>query len=482
MSGNEPQLRDPRQPDSAPGRLHRAALQATGRDVTPAPIRIVHIGLGSFAKAHQAWYTARADDHAEWGIAAFTVRSSAVAEQLAPQDGLFTLIERGPERDRFEIVDSIVEVNAGACVERFVELLESPAIAIVTLTITEPGYRLRADGVPDLEDPAVQADLEVLRDALQNPQSVLGSATPQTPLARLVLGLAARRRAGGGPISVVPCDNVPENGLFVRRGVISLAETVSPEDADWISQNVSFVSTSVDRITPRTTPADVETVLDSTGWFDAAPVVTEPFSSWVLSGEFPAGRPAWESSGAQFVDEIEPFERRKLWLLNGAHSLLAYRGIQRGYRTVAEAIGDETLRSEVETLWDEDVRHLPATLDLGRYRDDLQARYQNSRIEHQLAQIALEGATKLRVRFPEVALAERQEGRTAKGCATVIAAWLTLVLNGKDLGDAQSDTIQAARTESDPVVALILLIDPRLTEDDALVTLIRNLVHEYSSE
>ena len=130
---------------------------------------------------------------------------------------------------------------------------------------------------------------------------------------------------------------------------------------DWIRSEVSFVSTMVDRITPATTPADVAAVRRLAGWDDAAPVVAEPFAEWVLAGEFPAGRPAWEAGGARFVDDVEPFERRKLWLLNAGHSLLAYRGLLRGRATIADAVADPGLRAHLEQLWEEQRADLPST-------------------------------------------------------------------------------------------------------------------------
>ena len=283
---------------------------------TPAPsVGIVHLGVGAFHRSHQAWYTDMVDDAAEWGIAGFTGRSPEVARLLTPQDGLYTLITRSDRVDEARIVSSLATVTDGADLDRLAGTLAAPATKLVTLTITEPGYSTDSDGVP----------------------------------ARLLRGLDARRRADAGPIAVVPCDNLPGNGGRLSEILHELASGVL---SDWLTESVSFVSTSVDRITPAATAADRATAEVLTGWEDAAPVVTEPFHNWILSGDFPAGRPAWERAGAQFVDDIEPFERRKLWLLNGAHSTLAYLGLHRGHRTVTEAIDDPVCRAAVQALWE----------------------------------------------------------------------------------------------------------------------------------
>ncbi len=205
---------------------------------------------------------------------------------------------RSEDGDRVSVISSIVEAVDGADLDRFVDLLVAPETAIVTITVTEAGYRLTAEGLPNLSDPAVVADLARLQaifvaDPL--PESYVDG--PSTTLGRLVLGLEARRRAGVGPIAVVPCDNMPANGQFVATGLTALALTASAETAEWIAQNVSFVSTSVDRITPKTTPDVLATAAALSGWNDNAAVVTEPFKDWVLCGEFPGWTPSLGKRG-----------------------------------------------------------------------------------------------------------------------------------------------------------------------------------------
>ena len=262
---------------------------------------------------------------------------------LGEQDGLYTLLVRGPEASTPEVVGALRAVHPGDDVDALRAYLASPDVAVVTTTVTEAGYRRDESGRLDLGSEAVRHDLAVL----------VGDAegAPSTTPGRLVDGLRARRAAGAGPIAVVPCDNVPDNGAMVAQVVRDLAERVDPELAAWVDEHVSFVTTMVDRITPRTTDADLDEVRRLTGVDDRAVVVTEPFTEWVLSGDFPAGRPRWEDAGARFVDDIHPFETRKLWLLNGAHSLLAYAGSARGHETVADAMADPEVRGWVDEWW-----------------------------------------------------------------------------------------------------------------------------------
>lgn len=258
-------------------------------------------------------------------------------------------------------------------------------------------------------------------------------ATVTTVPGKLVLGLAVRRAAGLGAIAVVPCDNVPDNGPMVRRVVLDLAAAVDPALAAWIGDRVSFVTTMVDRITPRTTEQDVDDLRQATEVEDASVVVTEPFAEWVLSGDFPAGRPAWHEVGARFVDDIEPWEQRKLRLLNGSHSLMAYAAPILGHTTVAEAIADPRVRQWVEQWWDDAAEHLPLPAEeIATYRQALLTRYANPRIRHLLTQIAADGSQKLPIRFGPTL-------RSAVGGAAVP--------NGAPVADVQAD--EATRLQAD---------------------------------
>lgn len=450
------------------------------RPAAAPPVRIVHLGLGAFSRSHLAWYTAHAEDASEWGIAAYAGRSRDLADRLTAQGGLYTLVERGPERDRFEVIGSVVRAHAGDDLESLLRDLAAPETAVVTLTITETGYASTPDGSPDLDHFGMAKDLEVLR-ALGSDAAVATRARPVTALGRLVLGLELRRRADGPALALVSCDNLPDNGGRLRRGIEGLAAAAFPALPDWLAGHVSFVSTSVDRITPRAEAEDVAEIAATTGWLDEAPVIAEPFSDWVLSGDFSAGRPAWESAGATFVSDLEPYEFRKLWMLNGAHTLLACAGLLRGHVTVAEAIADPECRSAVERLWDEDARNLPAGLCLDRYRAALLERFSNARIEHRLEQIAIDSLAKLRVRVAPVAERERLAGRTAHGCATVIGAWAAALNAGFCRTDAAEGDITAALVSPVPRAHLVDLVSSVLAADPRFVAEVDREFERFSA-
>ena len=424
------------------------------------PVRIVHLGLGAFHRAHQAWYTQRANniDTEGWGIEAFTGRTPGAAAALTAQDCLYTLIERGPEIDSATLIESISAASDGGDVARWRQAFEDPAVVIVTLTITEAGYRLKPNGKLDVADPQVVADIEALR----------GNAGAITAPGRLVDGLRARRAAEVGAIAVVSCDNLPGNGQLIREAVLTLANQFDPSLADWIGENVSFVSTVVDRITPATTPMDVSEAFALTGFADAVPVVTDPFSEWVLCGDFPGGRPNWHRVGARLVDDIVPFEQRKLWLLNAGHSLLAYRGLLRGHATIAEAMLDEDCHSELETLWRDTCPILPfEEKEMEAALGALRERFSNARIQHRLLQIATDGSAKLIPRIINPIRCRLAAGRSVGAAHSgVIAAW-AVHLTGRDRRDPATDTLAgriSGVTSFDAATAVLEFLAPDLRD------------------
>lgn len=459
-------------------------LSSSMHDAPRPPVRLVHLGLGAFHRAHQVWYTQHANqatdpDAPGWGYASFTGRSPRTSDALAPQDGLYTLMVRSEAGDSPEVIEALVEPRPASDVDRFVELLAAPATAVVTLTVTEAGYHLDPSGALDTDDPAVVSDVTALREA-ESPDKAreLGTAA-----GKIVAGLSARRAADAGGLAVMSCDNITGNGATTRASVMGLATLVDPELAEWIGNNVTFPSTSIDRITPASEPELSESVASSCGWEDASPVVTEPFSSWVIEGEFPAGRPQWETAGAEFVADVAPFERRKLWLLNGSHSLMAYLGQLRGHTTVAEAVADSAVLKRVNALWDEASRHLTdPELHIPEYREALLERFRNPRIKHLLQQIGTDGGTKQQMRAVPILRAERAEGREGTAAATSIAAWVAFLLGVGDIRDTREEEIRDALTAEDPVRALVGVLAPDLAEDPTVVELVRGQVKELNNE
>jgi fructuronate reductase len=431
---------------------------------------MLHLGLGSFFRAHQAWYTDRAED--DWGIAAFSGRRPELAQALQAQGGLYTLITRSPDADRFDVIESLSRAHPAANQEAWLSYFGSPEVRVVTVTVTEAGYVRGADGRLDTQ--AVAADIAALRG---DPAAPVASAP-----ARLVAGLLRRRAEDAGPMTLLPCDNLPHNGTALRTVVREFAALVDPSLGDWIAGTVDVASTMVDRITPEPTDADRQAVLEATGGDDPCAVATEPFSEWAIAGAFPGGRPAWESAGAVVTDDVTPFEQRKLLLLNGAHSLMAYLGLARGHATVAGAVADPECRRRVEQWWDICAPRLPFDAQqLAAYRAALLERWANPRIRHTLTQIATDGSQKLPVRFVPVLRAERARGELPEAAVIALAGWVAYLRRcGDEVRDVRVRELSelSAGELNDAVPRLIAVLDKALADDTEIVAAVRSAAHD----
>ena len=448
-----------------------------------APVRIVHLGLGNFLRAHLAWYTQHAPDGGDWGIAAFTGRRPQAAEILAPQEGLYTLITRAPDGDQFETITTLSAVHPADDHEQFLTYLRDENIAILSLTVTEAGYRRAANGHLDVSDADVRTDISTLRT---NP-----AAQVTTTPAKVLAGLIARFQSGAGAITVVPCDNLPQNGSATATVIEDLAaaieiERFAPGFNQWLKQNVSFVTTMVDRITPGISDEDRDAVTAELSVTDASPVVTEPFSEWVLSGNFPAGRPQWEQAGVQIVENVEPYEQRKLLFLNGAHSLMAYAATALGHETVFDAISDEQVRAWVEALWDDAAAclDLPGT-EISEYRKALISRFENKRMRDVLGRIAADGSQKIPVRIVPPTRKAREEGHIPTGAVAALAGWIAhLRGHGVPVNDPAGEHWQqlATRDEGEATARVIAELMPELSDDAQLRDAVLNTLQSITRD
>ncbi|KUM23986.1 mannitol dehydrogenase [Mesorhizobium loti] len=401
--------------------------------VTPG---IVHLGVGAFHRAHQAAHVdaCLADGETGWGIVGVSLRSPDTRDALAPQDGLYTLAVRDSAGEKLQVVGSILSLlvapeDPGAVLAT----LTDPHIRIVTLTITEKAYLRAADGTLDKAHPDIVHDLA-------NPGS------PKTAHGFLTEALARRRAAGTPPFTVLCCDNLPANGATLHRLLIEFAKLRDASAAagnrplaGYISNDVAFPSSMVDRIVPATTDADRARVADELGLEDAWPVMTEPFRQWVIEDRFSAGRPTWERFGVTMVEDVGPFEDMKLRLLNGAHSGIAYLGLLGGHATVDRAFADPTIRQFVDALWTEAIPTLPddAGLDTTAYTVELAQRFSNTALAHRTAQIANDGSQKLPQRIVASAMECIGAGIVPRHLMLAVAAWIAACeARGKTLPEA----------------------------------------------
>lgn len=390
---------------------------------------IVHLGVGAFHRAHQAVYTddALARSGGEWMITGISPRSCDVADALNPQSGLYTVLVRGREGISARIVGSIATVLAAPREPaQVLDALAAPSTRIVSLTVTEKGYDFDpASGGLDRTRPEIIADLAT-------------PARPTSVVGYLVAGLVRRRARGAPGLTVLSCDNLPGNGELVRRLVLEFARELDRDLADWIAETVRFPSTMVDRITPATSDETLAEAERATGRVDKAAVETEAFSQWVIEDDFAAGRPDWEAGGALFVASIAPYEKMKLRMLNGAHSMIAYAGFLAGHEHVRDAMAHGAMRLLVERHLRDAARTLEPVpgIALPDYAARLMERFTNPAIAHRTEQIAMDGSQKLPQRIFEPALAAYEAGWSLDSYAFATAMWIAFARGRTEDGRA----------------------------------------------
>ena len=384
-----------------------AAATLPAYDRAAKRIGIVHFGLGAFTRAHQAWYTdaAMGAHGGDWLIAGVSLRSPDVAQQLNPQGGLYTLAEKSGAGSALRVIGSIAEVIvAPEDPARIIDLIAAPTTHIVTFTITEKGYCRAANGALDRAAAGEGSVYRFLRD-----------------------GLARRQAAGLGGLTLLSCDNLADNGHQLKHLLGEYLAAHDPALGAWAVQHCTFPCSMVDRIVPATTQADRAEVEAALALRDEGVVMTEPFSQWVIEDAFAGPRPAWDAVGAQIVANVAPYETAKLRMLNGAHSALAYLGLESGYSFVHEAIADQRLRAVAEAIMRQEaaptIQSAPG-MDLGAYADALIARFANPALNHRLIQIAMDGSQKIPQRWLATLAENQRAGRECPAIMTALGAWL----------------------------------------------------------
>ena len=398
-------------------------------DVQAVKTGIAHIGVGGFHRAHLAFYMDKllADVRSnEWGICGIGLRpeDKKIKQALQEQDFFYTLFELSDASEKeVRITGSIREFYlAEDELDKVLDNLSSPAIKIVSLTITEGGY------CTDDSTGEFLSHLPIIQHDLQNPLA------PQSVFGVLTEALRRRKENNISPFTVLSCDNLPHNGRVARQALLTFAGMLDQSLANWIASNVSFPNSMVDRITPATSKAHCQQLYDQYGIEDQWPVVCEPFTQWVVEDAFCNGRPEWEKVGVQFTEDVTPYENMKISLLNGSHLALTYLGTLLGYEFAHQTMQDPLLKQFVRTFMDEDVTPLLAQapgIDFDEYKDTLIQRFSNPVICDQLTRISSDGSSKFpKFIFPTL-LSLIKQGKPLGRCCLIVSAW-AYYLAGRD--------------------------------------------------
>lgn len=395
---------------------------------------IVHVGIGGFHRAHQAYYTDQLlhdESITDWGICGVALLDydAKIYNCLKEQDGLYTLIVKELDGSLTKrIIGSIVDYlfapeNPLAVIER----MANSDVKIITLTITEGGYnRNEATGEFDFNSQLINHDFE-------NP------LTPKTIFGYLTQALKLRKERGLMGCTIQSCDNIQGNGHIAKKMLLSYVQKAEPELVSWIEANVSFPNSMVDRITPVTASSDITNLKETLGIEDSWPVVCEPFIQWVIEDDFITGRPAWEQVGAQFVEDVAPYEKMKLSLLNAGHSVLGILGALIGYQTIDEAVNDSAISSFLRMYMDNEVTPNLQDLkgiNLRSYKASLIERFGNVYIKDQIDRICSESSAKIPIFILPTVSAQLKQNGSIEHAAFVIAAWAIYSLGVNENDDS----------------------------------------------
>lgn len=378
---------------------------------------ILHLGVGGFHRAHQAVYTQDVLDSGDhrWGIIGASLKRPTMRDLLLPQDFLYTVGTVYPNDVSYRVIGAVQQVlNLNAQRQSLLELIASPKTKIITLTITEKGYGLNAQGELDTDQLDIRHDLE-------HPMQ------PTSAPGLIARGLLQRMQEKSGKLSILSCDNLADNGKCLERAIHTLSQLIYPELVSWLQDHVSFPGTMVDRIVPSTSDEDRRALTHQSGFEDQALVIAEPFSQWVIENKFVNDRPQWELAGAELTADVAPWEQAKLRLLNASHSAIAYLGLICGHEFVHQAMADPIIARFARYLLDQEITPVltcPTGFNPDDYKTSVLDRFSNQHIRYPTSQVAGDGAKKLIQRIIPTVNDHLARGATSPGLTLVIAAWL----------------------------------------------------------
>lgn len=391
---------------------------------------IVHIGLGNFHRAHQAWYLHRLMQQGlahDWAIVGAGVRPNdqQMKEKLHAQDYLTTLIELSPQSQSAEIIGSMIDfIDVTEDNATLIAQLSDPAIRIVSLTVTEGGYYIDVAGDDvDMAHPDIQHDIA-------HPDQ------PKTAFGAIIAALKNRRDAGIAAFTCQSCDNLQGNGNVLRRTVLTLADAIDPTLARWIEQNSSFPNSMVDSIVPATGNNEIQ-LAQSLGIDDNVPVTHENFRQWVIEDDFCNGRPPWESVGVTFTPDVHAYETMKIRLLNGGHQIIAAAGDLLGIKTIADAINHPLIGQLFDHVeHNEILPHVAAVPDYTphAYIQLVKQRFANTAIIDTTRRVAFDGSSRQSGFILPSVTDCLDKGINPNGLALVSAIWARYCLGIREDG------------------------------------------------
>ncbi|KEI35828.1 D-mannonate oxidoreductase [Francisella sp. W12-1067] len=397
---------------------------------------ILHIGIGAFHRAHQVYYVDKLlncndKDALNWGYISGTIRSNKkLIDNLRLNDCMYTLSTNDENGTSNKIIGALKEVYfaGNGQSQGLIDKIRTKEIKIITYTVTEKGYYVDLSTQKlNLESPDIIYDLKNFN-------------TPKTAIGITVAGLYKRWQENGHPATLLSCDNMPNNGKILKQAILDFSNKIDKNLVSWIKSNCSFPNSMVDRIVPAVTEQTIENIATMIGQKDLSAVATEKFSQWVIEDKFANGRPTLEKVGVEFVKDIEPFEKLKLTMLNGSHSLIAYLGAYAGLKTVDEVIAKPEFYNFIKKYMLEIaaplVDGLPENVSTLEYANKLLHRFANPHLKHKTEQIAMDGSKKISQRWLGSLKKLIQNNHKFDIIAVGLAGWILFNSGKNEIGES----------------------------------------------
>ena len=386
-----------------------------------APEKVMQFGEGNFLRAFVDAFFDLANEKAGYNGKVVLVQPIAqgLTELINQQEGLYTLYLRGSENgvkvDEKRVISAVSRcINPYGEWDKVLEFARSDDLEIIVSNTTEAG---------------------IVHDS----ESTFDQDPPISFPAKLTRVLYERFKAGKPGIVMLSCELIDNNGKELLKCVNQYIDDwrLSEDFRHWVNEENFFCSTLVDRIVPGRIrdPKEVEALAAANGYDDPLTDVGEVFGIWVIEG--PEGledQLPFKKADAPVivVPDVTPYKKRKVRILNGAHTGFVLGAYLAGYDIVRDCMHDDTIREYMNRmLYEEVIPTLPLDKkDLEDFARAVQDRFNNPFVNHELMSISLNSTSKWRARNMPTFLDYVQEKGTLPPCLTTsFAAYIAFYSN-----------------------------------------------------
>ena len=375
------------------------------------PEKVLQFGEGNFLRAFVDWMIDKAnrDGIYHGSIVLCQPIAQGLKDMINAQDGVYTLAMRGAENgqpvEKIEVITSVSRcINPYENYEDLMEIARSADLEVVVSNTTEAGIAYHAGDQPT-DRPPVSFPAKVTAFLYERYKAFHGD--PEKGLLFL------------------PVELIDNNGAELKRIVLQYAQEweLGQEFTDWINTANAFTSTLVDRIVTGYPRDEVSYFEEKLGYKDNIIDTSELFNLWVIEGDKKwADKLPVHKTDANVIwtDDVKPYKKRKVRILNGAHTSTVLAAYLAGFDIVGDFMKDDTVRTFMNNVIYQEV--IP-TLDLPKeelesFAAAVNDRFANPYIKHKLLDIALNSCSKFNARCLPSLLGYVEEKGVLPKCLT----------------------------------------------------------------